>query len=469
MAPVMALGTNQNPLNFLNQDYEQLKAQCLASNTLFEDETFPADQVSLGNDKLGPHTEEAKGIVWLRPLEIHSSPEFITSGASRFDACQHGLGDCWLVSVMASLTLNKHHLSLVVPEDQSFQTNYAGIFHFKFWKCGEWIDVVVDDRLPTKHGELVFVRSTESNEFWTALLEKAYAKLNGCYDALHGGIPTKALEDFTGGICERYFLKKAPPGLFQIVQTALWANSLLTCCSKHKEGKGEAIGECHVVSGHAYSVTGAQEVSYHNGKVQLIRLRNPWGHTEWEGAWSDNAPEWENIDPKVRAVLNTRCVDGEAWMRFSDFLHEYDSVEICNLCSASVTSGGELQWTIFHFDGNYDSTTDTAWINPQFRIKVEEPDEDEEGAEDASLCTVVVGLTLKDKSLSEDLDLDFDIYSIQDQAQKSTGQALSYRSQHGVSKRFKVPIGEYVVVPRNLNQAEDFCVRVFSATRTGDV
>lgn len=68
-------------------------------------------------------------------------------------------------------------LEQIVPSDQPLcGPGYKGVVHFRFWRFGDWVDVYIDDLLPTVNGKLVYGRCTEPQEFWVALIEKAYAK-----------------------------------------------------------------------------------------------------------------------------------------------------------------------------------------------------------------------------------------------------------------------------------------------------
>jgi hypothetical protein len=175
------------------QDYLTLRRKHFISRTLFEDPEFPAIQSSISHTgKLSRQYE------WLRPKEICKNPQLFVEGYSRFDVRQGTIGNCWFLAAVANLTQNEKYFKEVVPSDNSFDQNYAGIFRFRFWQYGKWVDVVIDDRLPTYRGELVFMYSIDKNEFWSALLEKAYAKLHGSYETLWGGNASEAMSDFTG-------------------------------------------------------------------------------------------------------------------------------------------------------------------------------------------------------------------------------------------------------------------------------
>ncbi|KAJ7987390.1 hypothetical protein DPEC_G00325990 [Dallia pectoralis] len=484
-------GTNANATKYLNQDFQTLRTECLSRGSLFTDPSFPAAPESLGFKELAPNSSKTRGVQWKRPGELVSKPEFIVGGASRTDICQGGLGDCWLLAAIASLTLNEDVMARVVPSGQGFgRAEYAGIFHFQFWQFGEWVDVVIDDRLPTKDGELLFVHSAEGSEFWSALLEKAYAKVNGCYEALSGGSTTEGFEDFTGGIAENYDLKAAPSNLFQIIKKALESGALLGCSIDiTSQADSEAITTQKLVKGHAYSLTGATEVTYRGRKEKLVRVRNPWGTVEWTGAWSDNSSEWNSVDASEREVV--KADDGEFWMSFTDFTRNYHRVEICTLTPDTLTADDVKHWSVSNFDGSWrkGSTAGgcrnnpyTFWMNPQFKIKLDEQDDDPDDNEVG--CSFLVGLIQKNrrrmrKSGEDMLTIGFAVYEVPPQfhgqtevkldknyflTHAQTARSETFINLREVSTRFKLPPGEYLIVPSTFeaNQNADFCIRVFS-------
>ena len=176
--------------------------------------------------------------------------------------------------------------------------------NFRFWNFGQWVDVVIDDKLPVnEYNQLIYCHNRkEPNEFFGPLLEKAYAKLNGCYEFLNAGFPTESLTDLTGAVCETFDIVKCVketeqkklmgayynPQFQSTDLSSLWKfiinsyrmKSLMNSSfySSNEGGSIEKRFPNGLVANHAYSVT--QAVSFRLGKskrVRLLKLRNPWG------------------------------------------------------------------------------------------------------------------------------------------------------------------------------------------------
>lgn len=81
--------------------------------------------------------------------------------------------------------------------------------------------------------------------------------------------------------------------------------------------------------GHAYTCLGAMESD--DGKMKLVKVRNPWGECEYQGPFSDQSKQWDRYpDLKKRAQLENKD-DGVFWMRFTDFVKYFDTLTILNI------------------------------------------------------------------------------------------------------------------------------------------
>ncbi|XP_039761519.1 calpain-B-like isoform X7 [Pararge aegeria] len=475
------------------QDFKDIRSRCLAEGRLFEDPEFPAVERSLFyKERLD------RNLQWLRPSEICEDPQLFVEGYSRFDVQQGELGDCWLLAAVANLTLHRKLFFQVVPDDQSFDEDYAGVFHFRFWQYGRWVDVVIDDRLPTYRGKLVFLHSSERNEFWSALLEKAYAKLHGSYEALKGGSTCEAMEDFTGGVTEMYEINELPPNFYTILLKAYERNSLMGCSIEPDPNILEAETPVGLIRGHAYSVTRVKYVDIETpgraGKIPLLRLRNPWGNeAEWNGPWSDKSPEWRFIPESEKEELGlTFDDDGEFWMSFKDFCSHFDRVEICNLNPDSLDpdecpEGCTKKWEMSVFEGEWvrgvtaggcRNYLETFWKNPQYTVTLKDPDE----GDAENKCTIIVALMQKNRRSQrhqglECLTIGFAVYRLPDYGHvpkpldvnffkynASVGRSQAFINLREVSARFKFEPGQYVIVPSTFDRDEEgeFLLRVFS-------
>ncbi|XP_074091132.1 calpain-13 [Macrotis lagotis] len=321
--------TMDSTVSFKNQDFTSLRNHCLRSGRLFEDDTFPANDSTIGQRLLSERN--IPSLEWRRPKELSGteSPHFILDGISKFDIHQGEAGDCWFLAALGSLTNKLELLAKIVPTNQNFTQGYAGIFHFKFWQCGQWVDVVVDDRLPVKsiNRSYLFVYPRGgTNEFWPCLLEKAYAKFHGSYSQLHYGIMADSLVELTGWMVTKINLKEVSPNLFHNLKVAEQSGSLITCGIAHASNNLDNLG---LVNNHAYTVTGSAEIILDTGREELIRLWNPWGYKEWLGSWSDKSLEWEKVQRSERIRLYRKKEDGEFWMSFKDFQKLFTIMFVC--------------------------------------------------------------------------------------------------------------------------------------------
>lgn len=115
---------------------------------------------------------------------------------------QGGLGDCYMLASLSALAMDPRRIEKLFTN-----TMYpsSGLFMVTFWRLGDPVKVVIDDRLPLlpnptgRYVDQFFNSKMSPNgAWWAVLIEKAYCKMNVNCARINGGTPLMSLSDLTG-------------------------------------------------------------------------------------------------------------------------------------------------------------------------------------------------------------------------------------------------------------------------------
>jgi hypothetical protein len=206
---------------------------------------------------------------------------------------------------------------------------------------------------------LYFAQCSDPNETWLPLLEKAFAKAHGDYLAVEGGFVGEAIEDLTGGVTSELHATDI------LDRDAFWEQELLQVNKQFLFGCGQNRGYGDDRSGiqhrHAYSIMEAKDID----GLRLVKLRNPWGNTEWTGPWSDGSEEW--TAEWLQKLGHKFGNDGEFWISFDDLLNAYQHFDRTRLFDQS--------WKISQQWLSMQVPWDTGYHDTHFSIDMKRPGE----------------------------------------------------------------------------------------------
>lgn len=156
------------------------------------------------------------GAQWRRPAQAFGRQTRLFApagrGTAKFVMGSAQLPDTWLLDALAALATRPALLERVFV---STRGSRYGVYSLQFFVGDEWVQMTIDDRLPCdERGVPLYARSGIEDETWVSLVEKAWAKLLGGYDALLGGYIPHALHRLTGEIplCLALAPTAPPPG-----------------------------------------------------------------------------------------------------------------------------------------------------------------------------------------------------------------------------------------------------------------
>ena len=260
-------------------------------------------------------------IQWARVENIFGSKNYqvFYEGIHQDDIIQGGLGDCYFLSAVAALCKYPELVEkLFLIKTKSNEHCYGCYYRIN----GIWKLVLVDDYLPCygSWGLNFSFTSTNGNELWVVLLEKAWAKLNGCYAKVIGGEANEVFDIITNTYSEKIKIKRGQEDMIWDKYSEGEKKGYIMTAGTSGDTYNLDLEENGLVPGHAYTVLRVKEFNTSYGRVRLVNMRNPWGNGEWSGEWCDSSSRWNTVSGgRPTAKKN----DGSFWMSIEDFCKYY--------------------------------------------------------------------------------------------------------------------------------------------------
>ena len=399
------------------------------SKGLYDREKQWVDPAFLHNDDSIGYCEARPMVKGWRPAAaINQDMHIFYDGTDPDDVHQGILHDGWLLSAIQILAasggvgdndvdpLVKNLFAHCFGDGASpNMISDIGAYGVRLYKNGTWETIVVDDYFPVLDDDfkdskcvgVAFGYTTNMEEMWVSLLEKAYAKYYGSYAALQTGFPHFALEDLTGCKSEALSIMQESAGsrkalFWRRLRTYYHNRYLMGAGSISSDSADREILDSGLIFGATYVIL---EVVEENGH-KLLQLRNPPGdHGEWQGDWGDSSSLWTRY-MKRKLNYSDDADDGCFWMSFDDFCQSFRTLFV-------GYHYDEDKWSTVQWDDWWRVEDGTAQglptrhnpecilqENPQFAITVDRP---------TDLC-LTLSQTEKGLPISEPLEAMFFLY-----------------------------------------------------------
>lgn len=270
------------------------------------------------------------------PKDANKNPDILMQ-----DIKPGELGDSYFFSAIAALATNPNRIKQLFPNTT---INNSGVFEVKAYVHGNPTSILLDDYFVYKgkknseesneevKPELAFARINEATgNLWPLLLEKAWAKVNTNYENISAGNCTEAFEFLSPAPYSTIYHNVHQDIAFQSIKNAIDKNYIV-CCDITAPGNSKEFNRLKalgLITNHSYYVLETAVLSDIKGeKIQLLRVKNPWGTNEWDGDWSDKSSKW--TDDYKKALNYEDKEDGIFWISIKDYLKFYTTTHICH-------------------------------------------------------------------------------------------------------------------------------------------